>query len=87
MAASNAMPVILPPGWARLCTSPMSTGAPTDQNTVGTCGATFFAATAEIVPPTTRMSMLGASALIAPSTTSDRGATVLVMMLIFRPFW
>ena len=32
-------------------------GAPTEQNTVGICGATFFAATPPIVPRTIRISI------------------------------
>ena len=71
-AASLVMPVMFPPGCARLWTSPSSTGNPIDMNTVGTPLTNFLAAIAAS-PQTTNRSTCGSSDLMASSILSGCG--------------
>ena len=50
------MPVLLPPGRARLSASPMLTGSVTPMKTMGTVDVVFFAATAALEVTATRTS-------------------------------
>jgi hypothetical protein len=49
-------PVTFPPGWARLATTPASTSAPAEADTIGIVVVSRFAASAAPVVPTTRTS-------------------------------
>ena len=43
-AAQEAAPVMLPPGWSRLATSPSATGSPAVKMTIGIVAVAAFAA-------------------------------------------
>ena len=83
--ASAVIPVMFPPGCARLWTSPSSTGKPIDMNTVGTLPASFLAAIAPS-PQTTNRSTCGSNDVMASSILSGCGPANRCNSTILRPW-
>ena len=78
-------PVMLPPGRARLATSPLPTGSPTDVNTIGIVALACFAARVAGVPAAARIRSTGRAASSAAS--SGRRSLLSAKRYSIAMFW